>query len=707
MTIRISTFNNVLDKAPKNQSLTKTELLDLLTKYPAEILSKTTAKSFIAGHFKGNTRKTENLQFRSLITLDLDHCDIELSDLEPLIEATLHPHGYCAYSTASHAYKAPKIRIVLFLEKEVLVTQYKIIVINFINSINMIKNFIDIKASSTPCQLMLLPFKSSPNYTPWYKIKTGNNIDPELYSKDLETTQKTATNTDNTTNNSNKTFKSLPLNLTEEEVIKYLKSYPQKSCDYHQWLDVGKALHHQFNGNDRGKLIWHKWSIKYKNNENNISNIDYKWTTFKNDKVNVITFASIIKKIKDIKLENSAENIKPLCVTKWLHTKGKNVIPMTTIENFQILLNEYNIKIYFDEILKEVKMSLNNKLIKDDNSSSTTLSSIFELNNLKLNLVDKYINLVAQKNVINSWKDLILSYSNTKTDNFDKLCDTVIVDPKYNELKRVYLKQWLLQMLHITCLNDDYRAKSARMILVFQGKQGIGKTSWFRSLVPDKYSEYILEGHTLNVDKPMNILTCIKHVFVELGELAATFRKSDMEQFKSFITNTVDELDKKYIPHPIKYRRRTVFFGSVNDRNFLQDETGNSRFLVLPVLKCNARHNINMFDLYAELLEEAKINPDYDLTENDLAIQQTVNCDYESIDYLKEKFEDYFDVKSEGMELASATKTLEMLGFNVGVIKKTQVNKMAQLLNNYGYYKCPKSRKWKLPKIKCTYWPIQ
>ena len=718
MQIKISISQNVLDNYPTDLFLTKDELVTILTTYHSDVQNKKTSPAFIAGHFCGTQRITDNLQSRTLITLDIDHCNTDLNDLEGILEDSLNEYGYCAYSTASHTPNKPKIRIVLFLENEISVASYKTVASNFINSISKLRPYIDITASTTPCQLMFLPFKSSKEYTPWYKIHSGENVKAELFMQPTSKNQYVQ-NMHNVANkvplsdilepfdDFDKTVKSTPLNLSTSDIIAHLKLYPKKSCSYDEWLEVGECLHHQFKGSDEGKNIWLQWSLKHKKSDNNIDNIPYKWTTFKTDRAKVKTFASIIKKAASYKAKiDPIAVVQPICKSNWHHTKGKNLMPLTTEENFTVLLNEYNIKVEYDEILKDNRVYFKGNLINNENSSLTKMKSLFELNHLKTSLANEYITLFAHENPVNSWRDLILSHSNIKTNNLERLYDSIEVEPQYEKLKRLYIRKWLIQMLHMTCLNDAPAGKSARMVLVFQGKQGIGKTSWFRSLVPDKYSHYSLEGHILNVEDHMNRLTALRHVFVELGELGATFRKSDTEQLKSFITNTEDEINKKYITHPVKYRRRTVFFGSVNDEKFLQDQTGNSRFLVLPVLKCDARHGINMFELYAELLEEIRLDmlkdvTDYDLTPKELELQSAINNEFESIDSIKERFEDIFDITKEaGNTLFTATKTLEILGFPISSIRKNQTTDMARILNSYGFKKSAKYKTWYLPPQK-------
>jgi putative DNA primase/helicase len=61
------------------------------------------------------------------------------------------------------------------------------------------------------------------------------------------------------------------------------------------------------------------------------------------------------------------------------------------------------------------------------------------------------------------------------------------------------------------------------------------------------------------------------------------FRAADHVAFKAFISREFDELRMPYAAKSSRFRRRTVFFGSVNDPAFLKDKTGGRRFYPLSV----------------------------------------------------------------------------------------------------------------------------
>ena len=113
--------------------------------------------------------------------------------------------------------------------------------------------------------------------------------------------------------------------------------------------------------------------------------------------------------------------------------------------------------------------------------------------------MDKYVSIGKHGNLnqeINPWKDWILSKQWDGISRIEDFYKTVEVESKYEERKRLYLDKWLLQMLNVTCFNDDPIAKIARFVLVFQSKESKQKTYWMKSLAPPSMDKYVRYGQT-------------------------------------------------------------------------------------------------------------------------------------------------------------------------------------------------------------------
>jgi len=134
----ISEANNRLSKQWVTTEITWSEFVERLSKPKItaetldEFLSYSKAKQddikdvggFVGGKLKGNLRRSEAIESRSLITLDLDNLAYE--DDTKIIK-TLNSLGcaYAVYSTRKHQTTKPRIRVILPLAEDVSADEYE------------------------------------------------------------------------------------------------------------------------------------------------------------------------------------------------------------------------------------------------------------------------------------------------------------------------------------------------------------------------------------------------------------------------------------------------------------------------------------------------------------------------------------------------------------------------------------------------------
>jgi predicted P-loop ATPase len=111
-------------------------------------------------------------------------------------------------------------------------------------------------------------------------------------------------------------------------------------------------------------------------------------------------------------------------------------------------------------------------------------------------------------------------------------------------------------------------------VLILQGHQGVGKSGAFRLLA--KNPAWHLED-LKNIGKP-GIEQIQGKWIVEISELSA-MKKSLIEDFKSFITITRDNLRLPYAKRTCDLPRQCIFAGTTNEATYLKDKTGNRRFM--------------------------------------------------------------------------------------------------------------------------------
>jgi putative DNA primase/helicase len=183
---------------------------------------------------------------------------------------------------------------------------------------------------------------------------------------------------------------------------------------------------------------------------------------------------------------------------------------------------------------------------------------------------------------------------------------------------------------------------SAPGVLTLQGAQYLGKTKWFKTLVPSEM-DLIQEGMILKPDDKDSVKQCTSYWLVELGELDSTFRKSDIAQLKAFITKQVDVLRLAYARRESRFPRRTMFFGSVNPREFLHDATGNRRFWTIECQHINHDHGLSMQQVWAEVHTLWQSGESYYLSADEMDALNAHNSDFMGVDPIEERVLDALD----------------------------------------------------------------
>ena len=128
--------------------------------------------------------------------------------------------------------------------------------------------------------------------------------------------------------------------------------------------------------------------------------------------------------------------------------------------------------------------------------------------------------------------------------------------------------------------NDSKHPFSLDLILVFKGKQGIGKTRFFEHLA--MLPQYFGEGMCIDPRNKDSIIQATSNWICELGEIGSTLKK-DIDSVKAMLTKANDEYRLPYGRATLKFPRMTSFVGTVNDDKFLIDQTGNRRFATVPI----------------------------------------------------------------------------------------------------------------------------
>ena len=286
-------------------------------------------------------------------------------------------------------------------------------------------------------------------------------------------------------------------------------------------------------------------------------------------------------------------------------SKGK---PISTIENMAEILRRINTVVRYNVINKQIELLLPGASFSVDNMANASLAHVISWVNrfrMPTGHVSQYVLALGDMNPYNPVANWVLSKPWDGVVRLNDFFETIkeTTPRKLRDgriLKHVLIMRWMISAV-AAAFNPE--GVSAHGVLVLQGDQYLGKTKWMKSLAP-KSLNVIKDGVTLNPSDKDSVMQCVRNWIVELGELDATFRKSDIANLKSFITMDRDVLRRPYAPLESEFARRTVFFASVNPRQFLHDPTGNRRFWTIECSHIDHSHSLDMQQVWAEVYEE-------------------------------------------------------------------------------------------------------
>lgn len=337
--------------------------------------------------------------------------------------------------------------------------------------------------------------------------------------------------------------------------------------------------------------------------------------------------------------------------------------PLATIENVAEICHRLGVTVRYNVISKEEEILIPNESFSSDNQANASLAWLtswcarFKMPTDKLG---DFITYLADRNLYNPVANWIKSKPWDGKSRLQSLFDTI--SSTDDNLKEILIGRWLISAV-AAAFNPN--GVSAHGVLVLQGDQYLGKTKWFKSLVPEDLG-LVKDGMLLRPDDKDSVKQVCSFWLVELGELDATFRKSDIAQLKSFITNQSDVLRRAYARKESHFARRTVFFGSVNPKQFLHDATGNRRYWTIEATAIDHSHKIDMQQLWAEVYELYKNGETYYLTPEEMQMLNSHNDDFQVVDPVEDRLSTrlLWDADRSMWEWKTATDVLISIGLD-------------------------------------------
>lgn len=181
-------------------------------------------------------------------------------------------------------------------------------------------------------------------------------------------------------------------------------------------------------------------------------------------------------------------------------------------------------------------------------------------------------------------------YLNVKmTDDYGNSCRTLV---------EAYSQKWVRSV----CARALSAGCQVDTALIFVSKEGFKKTSMFRTLGKDYYSDI-----GCHVFGSQNQLMAINGSWIsEMAEMNS-FRSAQASMVKGTITTTFDVFRLPYGKAMERYDRPNVFVGTINDKKFLPDAEGNRRYWVVDVDESKKAINIRKLkEIWPQILAEGR-----------------------------------------------------------------------------------------------------
>jgi len=584
---------------------------------------------FVGGSIKEGRRKAENIANRTLISLDMDNVDVSVVDLWDSI-TMLNDYEILMYSTHSHEPKAPRLRLIIPLDRPVYPDEYQAVARKLADDIG-----IDMFDDTTyePSRLMYWPSVASDGeyifkrqvgrwlnpddvldtYLDWKDTSfwpVSSRQDIRIHSqikKQEDPLEKKGIigafcRTYSITEAIEKYLKGIYTPTTKEDRYTYTEGstvgglviYEDKFAFSHHGTDPVSGM--LCNAFDLVRI--HKFGSRDDEAKEDTpinrmpSFLAMSELASEDEEVKMLLGKERLDEaLEDFELEEGEEG-KELD-TEWLklleYDKKGNIVQtikntVTVLENDPMLkgrigFNEFaNRAVILDKLPwgKEVGADWSDA---DDAGLRLYLESIYGISHK--NKIDDALEIIFAKHTFHPVRD----YLNSLEWDGNKRVDTLLIDylgADDNEYVRTVTRKWhcgAVARIIEPGIKFDH-------MLVLTGEQGIHKSSYFKELAKGWFTDSIqdVEG-TQAVEKLMSSW------IIEFGELQA-FNRAESNAIKRFITSQEDRTRLAYARRPSYLKRQCVFAGTTNKSEFLKDDTGNRRFWPVEVKREGRSKNV-------------------------------------------------------------------------------------------------------------------
>ena len=564
------------------EALANTPLTAINKDEDSESYKQNKSLNFLSGDVKPNkdgsyTRNDSNVNSRDLIVIDIEDTGLISQEVQDIIQEKLAGYKYVLYSTISHEPNNPRLRLALEPNREIVKDEYEPTIKHIMALIGVnydpksygwsqpqgLPIAVEGKETVSIKHLDGLPYPVQEVVKGEKKVistYSSNSIQTLSHDKAISIMERYIENEKNNLLERNDYYLSCLMVIAKSVVTGEIEYDTAIVCM--EMLALG-------NGE------WRENNLKELNGELKRANgnVNYFKTPY--------TFLG--------KFQNTQKSIQVS------HIVTKEQLQISTNKNGKVIQSLENLEKIILSIIPVAYNELTNVIEIIDKQGITTHYDERERSLIRMD-IEKGFNLKAKNNDIDTavicasdkfrYHPIKSKILNTKWDGKHR-AESFFIDVlgvEDNVYNRECTRKWLLAGIYRLF---EPGTKFDEMLII-HGEQGLSKSTTFKKLA---LNFYVSETERLSLETLIKIELAWIVDFTEL----ATMKKTDIDTFKAWLSETSDTYRGKYDKKARVHERHFIICGTTNDKEILTDRTGNRRYWLMYGDEENRKMNI--FDI--------------------------------------------------------------------------------------------------------------
>jgi predicted P-loop ATPase len=344
-----------------------------------------------------------------------------------------------------------------------------------------------------------------------------------------------------------------------------------------------------------------------------------------------------LKTVHDIDLTSEQETlINTLISSNYDYSDGVNEAKTQLDELKEFILQAYEPK--FNTLTHDIL--LRGQKVEDKHENDILLEAHRVINEkIKISDIRSVLNSSAIP-TIDPIKDFFLSNNSIDDTIIDRYSNCLLPKSDYNNWA---FKKWIVGAVHNWIANENDPIVCPLTLVLSGDKQGIGKTSFIRNLLPNELKEYYAESRIDGSDKDSLILMSKKLIILDDEFGGKAFK--DSKDYKALSDKNFIDCRQAYTKNSKSFKRRAILAGTTNEKDILKDVTGNRRILAINVdsIDYNTMIAIDKTQLWASAYNLLKNGFDWSVrTEADIEYLRKNTMENEMVRPIEEMFFKYY-----------------------------------------------------------------